>query len=49
MNLLDRYITRELVMPFLFGICIFTSLFMSTELLHSTRLQYREQTQVCAQ
>lgn len=38
MNLLDRYITRELVMPFLFGICIFTSLFMSTELLHLTRL-----------
>lgn len=38
MKLLDRYITRELLMPFVFGICIFTSLFMSTELLHLTRL-----------
>lgn len=38
MRLLDRYITREMLMPFLFGIAVFTSLFMSTELLNLARL-----------
>lgn len=33
MRLLDRYIAGEMVMPFLFGVAAFTSLFVSSELI----------------
>lgn len=38
MTLLDRYITREMLMPFFFGICVFTSIFVSGELLRLASL-----------
>lgn len=33
MRILDRYVLKEMVMPMLFGICAFTSLFIGTDLL----------------
>lgn len=33
MNILDRYITRELIGPFLFGVCAFTSIFIASDVL----------------
>lgn len=34
MRVLDRYVAKEMVMPMLFGICAFTSLFVGTDLLN---------------
>lgn len=33
MRMLDRYVSREMLVPFVFGICVFTSLFVSSDLL----------------
>lgn len=38
MKMLDRYVTREMLVPFLFGICVFTSLFVSSDLLRLASL-----------
>jgi len=33
MRILDGYVAKEMLMPMLFGVCAFTSLFVGTDLL----------------